>query len=221
MRLSLFILLIISLYCQAQVARQTYSGYVSDSVSLAPLVGVHVRTKNSFIGTITNDKGFFTIEARRTDTLVFTQTGYLLYELPLFFEENVLLIRMREKVVYLDEVKITGARITEGTRPVRPLPKPLPESTAFSSPIEYFSRYQRERRKLLLLVEENNRIYLYNQVINDEHLRKELMEEFNLTETTYYNLLVKFNERYRQIQYISEREKIIEALRQFLQQQTR
>lgn len=188
---------------------------------MAPLGGVHVRTKNSFTGAITNDKGFFTIEATRTDTLVFTRTGYTLYELPLFFEENVLLIRMREKVIYLDEVQITGARIIEGARPARPLPKPLPESGAFSSPIEYFSRYQRERRKLLLLVDENNRTYLYNQVINDEHLRRELMEEFGLTETSYYDLLVKFNQQYRQVQYIAEREKIIEALRQFLKHQTR
>ncbi len=188
---------------------------------MTPLSGVHVRTKNSFTGTITTEKGFFTIEAKRTDTLVFTLTGYTPYELSLFFEENVLLIRMREKVVYLEEVQISGARITEAARPPRPMPKPLPETTAFASPIEYFSRYQRERRKLLSVVEENNKTYLYNQVINDEHLRRELMEEFDLTEISYYDLLVKFNEQYRQVQYISEREKIIEALRRFLQQQKR
>ncbi len=188
---------------------------------MTPLGGVHVRTKHSLTGTITSDNGFFAIEAKRTDTLVFTRTGYILFELPLFFEENVLFMRLREKVTYLDEVQITGARITEGVRPARPLPKPLPVSSAFSSPIEYFSRYQRERRQLLRLVEENNKVYVYNQVINDEHLRRELMEEYGLPEESYYKLLTKFNQQYRQVQYISEREKIIEVLRQFLQQQTR
>lgn len=221
MRLASLILFFISFQSTAQVQLQTYTGYVADSLTMAPLAGVHVRTKSSFTGSVSSEKGFFSIQAKRTDTLIFTLNGYMAYELPLFFEENMLFVRLREKVIYLDEVQITGARITEGPRLARHLPKPLPESSAFGSPFEYFSRYQRERRQLLRLVFENNRTYIYNQVINDEHLRKELMEEFKLTETTFYNLLVKFNQQFREVQYYSDRERIVEALRHFFESQKR
>ncbi|MCS6973949.1 MAG: carboxypeptidase-like regulatory domain-containing protein [Cyclobacteriaceae bacterium] len=221
MRALLYGLFIAASACSwAQPVQQAYSGYVSDSVTMAPLAGVHVAIKNRLQGTVTSDKGFFTLTAQRTDTLVFSLTGYQVLELPLFFEENVILVRLREKVTYLEEVKITGSRLLETVRPSRPLPKPLDELSAFANPIEYFSRWQRERRKLLKLVDENNKTYVYNQVINDEGLRQELLREFRLDEITYYRLLTRFNEYHREVQYFTSVEKIIEALKQFLKEQT-
>jgi hypothetical protein len=200
---------------------RTYSGYLADSLTLIPLAGVHVAVKSRLVGTVSSEKGFFSITASPADTLVFSLTGYHTYELPLLFEEDVLFIRLREKVTYLDEVEITASRLPLTSRPARPLPRPLPEASAFASPIEYFSRWQREKRQLLRLTEANNSIFVYNQVINDPHLQRELIAEFNITQAEYYNLLTLFNRQHREVQYFTDAEKIIEALRNFIKQQTK
>ncbi|GIV36686.1 MAG: hypothetical protein KatS3mg032_1065 [Cyclobacteriaceae bacterium] len=221
MRLTVGFFILLLFYLPGIAQNKSYTGYIADSVTLAPLAGVHVALKNRLAGTVSSGKGFFSITALPTDTLIFSLTGYELYELPLIFEEDALFIRLREKITYLDEIKITASRLLETARPARPLPKPLPESSAFANPIEYFSRWQREKRKLLRLSDENNKTFLYNQIVNDPFIRKDLLQEFNLSETTYYNLLVKFNQQEPEVQYFSDSDKIISALRRFLQQQTR
>jgi hypothetical protein len=195
---------------------QSYSGYVVDSLSLSPLAAVHIRIKHSLRGTLTASNGFFTLTAQRTDTLLLSLTGYSTIELPLFFEDNVLFIRLPEKVTMLEEVRITGTRLTDEKRPPRYVPRPLPQITALSSPFEYFSRYQRERRALIQLIKENDRTYVYNRVINDEQVKEELLREFRISEKTFYELLAQFNRTHRHVQYYTREEEILEELKNFL-----
>ncbi len=212
--------LLLLFYIPGIAQNKNYTGYIADSITLAPLADVHVALKGRLAGTVSSENGFFSVAALPTDTLVFSLTGYVPYELPLIFEEDILFVRLREKITYLDEIKITASRLLETARPARSLPKPLPESSAFTSPFEYFSRWQREKRKLLRLADENNKTFLYNQIVNDPFIRKDLLQEFNLSETTYYNLLVKFNQQKPEVQYFTDVDKIIIALRNFIKQQT-
>ncbi|MDL5046387.1 carboxypeptidase-like regulatory domain-containing protein [Oscillatoria amoena NRMC-F 0135] len=202
------------------ISQSDYRGIVVDSLTLAALPGVHIRVKNTTIGTRTTDKGVFSITAKPADTLLISMIGYNTVELPLLFEESGILIRLSEKVNLLNEVTISGTRIMEATRTYRPPPKPM-NISALSSPFDYFSRWQREKRKLQKVVDENNRSFVYVQVVSDPELRELLMEEFNLTEPEFYELLVKFNTQRTDIVYSTDSQLIIESLKKFLYQSSR
>ncbi len=201
-------------------AQTHYQGIVVDSLTLAALSGAHVQIKNSNAGTRTNDKGVFSVFAKPADTLVISMIGYYPVEIPLLFEESGILIRLTEKVNMLNEVTITAARITEITRTYRSPPKPL-DISALSNPFDYFSKWQREKRKLQKVVDENNRTFVYVQVVSDPEVREQLMEEFNLSEPEFYDLLVKFNSQSGSLVYSTDSRLIIEAIKKFFYRSTR
>lgn len=193
-------------------------GIVVDSLSLKTLPGIHVRLKNKSGGTTTNAQGVFILPTTAADTLVLTFVGYYTLEIPLFFEEEDILIRMREKVRMLDEVTITANRILPSViyRSQRTMPKStFSKGAAFSSPIDYFSKWQKEKRKLVKFINENERIKTYVDVINDQALRESIMDEHELSENAYYNLLAKFNEQNRLLTYSRDPIEIADALEAF------
>ena len=102
-------LLSISAFAQ----RKTH-GIVVDSLTLVPLQGVHVKVNGSGRGTVTDAKGEFYIAAERVDTLTLSRIGYVDLTIPLFFEEEDILIRMKERVRILKEITISGTRLSEG-----------------------------------------------------------------------------------------------------------
>jgi hypothetical protein len=199
------------------IAQRTTHGIVVDSLTLGPLQGVHVKVKNSNKGTVTDAKGEFYIGAQRVDTLVLSRVGYVDLSVPLFFEEEDILIRLRERVRMLKEITISGTRLNEGevTRTTRTLPRKMTTADAFSSPWEYFARGQRDKRKAVKLINENNRIKTYVEVMHDQLLREEIMDEFGLTETEYYNILAAFNGQSQDVLYSTERYEIIDSLKSF------
>ncbi len=193
-------------------------GIVVDSISLKTIPGIHVRIKNKTGGTTTNAQGVFNLFTAPADTLILTFVGYHTFELPLLFEEQDILIRMSEKSILLDEVTITRSRILPSTivRTKRTMPTAtMSKGQAFSSPIDYFSKWQKEKRKLVKYITENDRIKTYVEVINDESLRENIMFEHDLTEKTYYDLLVKFNEQNRLLTYSTNPIDIANALELF------
>lgn len=201
-------------------AQAHYQGIVVDSLTLAALSGAHIQVKNSALGTRTNDKGVFSIRAKPADTLVISMVGYALVEIPLLFEESGILIRLAEKVNMLNEVIISASRINEITRTYRAPPRPM-ASFALGNPFDHFSKWQREKRKLQKVVEENNRTFFYVQVVNDPEVRELLMEEFNLSESEFYELLVKFNTQSGNLVYSTDSRQIIESIKNFFSRVTR
>lgn len=199
-------------------------GIVVDSISLKALPGIHVRIKNKPGGTTTNAQGVFILPTTPADTLVLTFVGYYKLELPLLFEEEDILIRMSEKAVLLDEVTITANRIlpSEIVRTKRTMPTAVMEKgQGFSSPIDYFSKWQKEKRKMVKFINENDRIKTYVEVINDQLLRESIMDEHELSENVYYNLLAKFNEQNRLLTYSKDPIEIADALQAFFRKNVR
>lgn len=200
-------------------SQKTYRGIVVDSVAVSALPGVHVKLKNAARGVITDGKGMFTIAASPTDTLLFTLVGYHTLELPLLLEEDALIIRLGEHITFLKEITVQSTRLLENTitRSTRTyVPKPISDASAATSPFDYFSRWQRERRKLVKLVEENNRTLVYLQVVSDQEIRESLMDEFELTEREYYDRLVTFNAQSGDLRYATDPDEIVRALKSFL-----
>ncbi|RMG16860.1 MAG: hypothetical protein D6730_24635, partial [Bacteroidetes bacterium] len=72
-----------------------------------PLVGVTIRVKGTSAGTITDEKGAFTIEAETGDVLVFSYYGFSEQEV-VIGSQNTLNIRMLPDVNTLDEVVVIG-----------------------------------------------------------------------------------------------------------------
>jgi hypothetical protein len=200
-----------------------YQGIVADSSTLEVITGVHVKLKNSVEGTVTNRNGRFSIPASPFDTLVFSFIGYKSLEVPLIFEETTVLIRLRENINLLKEITITASRLTgsEVSRSVRVLPRVMSDAEGVFSPIDYFSRWQREKRKLLKMIEEGNRTITYLQVVSDQLIREELMEEFELTEKQFYDLLARFNQQSKVVQYSTDPKEIFVALKTFLAKSAR
>jgi len=89
------------------------------------------------------------------------------------------------------------------------------------SPIDYFSRWQKEKRKLLKFIQESDRTLTYLQVVSDQEIREELIEEYDLTESQYYDLLAKFNQQSGTIQYSTNADEIKKSLKGFLSKMAR
>lgn len=188
-----------------------------DSLTLKALPGVNVRIKHSSRGAITNSTGVFTLATSPIDTLVLSLVGYHTLELPLLFEEEDILLRMGERVNYLKEVTIQGSRLydKEIVRTEHRQYHKMSTPEAFSSPWTYFSRGEREKRKVVRLINENDRIRTYIQVINDAEIRESIMDKHELTEVEYYNTLAKFNEQSSDVLYSTDPYVIESSLKSF------
>jgi len=212
-----FLIAIISIVGNTAFAQKTTRGIVVDSISLKALEGVHVRIKNSNRGEVTNANGVFVLPTSAADTLVLTMLGYKTLEVPLFFEEEDILIRLSESVHMLKEITISGTRLfqSEIVRAQRTQPHKMATAEAFSSPWEYFSKGQREKRKVVKLINENDRIKTYIQVINDQEIREEIIDAHGLTEAAYYNGLATFNQQSNDVLYATDPSVIITSLKSF------
>ncbi len=192
-------------------------GIVVDSISLNALQGVHVRIKNSDRGAVTDLNGVFRLRTSAADTLVLSLVSYNTLELPLFFEEEDILIRLSERIRILKEITIRGTRLYESqiVRTARTQPRRMSAADGFKSPWEYFSRGQREKRKVVKLINENDRIKTYIGVINDQEIREEIIDDHGLSEAEYYNGLAKFNQQSDDILYSTDPSVIATSLKSF------
>lgn len=219
-RTNLFLLLsfafLVTLTTKVSAQRTTH-GIVVDSITMAALPGVHLRVKNSNKGTSTNAKGEFYITTLPTDTLVLSRIGYIDLAIPLLFEEEDIMIRMRERVRVLQELTIRSTPLIDEPviRTERTAPRKMSTADAFSSPWEYFSRDQKDKRKATKLINENNRIRTYVEVMHDQLLREEIIDELGLTEDQYYNTLAEFNRQSQDVLYSTDRVEIINSLKAF------
>jgi len=209
------------LFSMSAFSQRITHGIVVDSLTLGPLQGVHVKVKGSNKGTVSDAKGEFYIAAQRADTITLSRVGYVDLTIPLFFEEEDIMIRMKERVRMLKEITISGTRLSEGevTRTTRTMPRKMSTADAFSSPWDYFTRGQKDRRKTTKLINENNRIRTYVAVVYDQLLREEIMDAHGLSETEYYNILAAFNSQSQDVLYSTNEYEIIDALKSFFRQQ--
>lgn len=143
--------------------------------------------------------------------------GYQPVELPLRYEEDVMLIRMSEQVRLLDEITIRATRLypNEIVNRTKTAPKRMSALEGVFAPFDYFWKLEREKRKLARIVEENNKAQTYVQVITDPVVRDIMMKAYDLTELTYYERLAVFNQQNTSISYSTDPEEIMESLHEF------
>ena len=192
---------------------------MADSSSLAELPSVFIVAKHSGKSTISTTSGTFSIQTTEIDTLVFTLLGYKSFVLPLFFEEDVLLIRMSEQILLLDEITIRATRLypNEIINRTKIAPKKMSALEGVFSPFDYFWKLEREKRKLSRIVEDNNKTQTYLQVITDPVVKDIMMKAYGLTELVYFERLSLFNQQHATISYSTDPEEIMESLHAFFQ----
>lgn len=171
-----------------------------DSVTFQTLSDVHIRV-NGKAGTSTDGKGSFSIVAVPFDTLTFSRIGYLPVKFPVILDEEDIIIVMSEDVTYLLPVTVTAPFTRSPLIRDKPVvaprtPRPSPLATGSGIAFDYFSRAQRERRKLQRLIQANEKVYAYNEVITDPDFRDEIVEEYVLTEEEYFDAVIAFNTNY-------------------------
>jgi len=198
-------------------AQTIYRGLVVDSANLTDLPHVHISIKNKGRGTVSDRTGGFFIAAQRTDTLVFSAVGYHALELPLRFEEDVLLVLLRENKILLSEITVRATRLypNQIVDRTKTAPRTADPLLMFQAPWEYFWKLEREKRKLARVVDANNLTQTFRQVINDPDVKKIMMEDHDVDEVTYYHLVALFNTRHPNVHYVADPDAIMEALHAF------
>ena len=101
-------ILIASLFIASAFA--AVSGTISDAKTGEPLVGTSVFVKGTFVGTTTDDRGTYSLDASPGDVLVVAYIGYKTQEIVV--GEGVLDIALETDVLRQDEVIVTGLATT-------------------------------------------------------------------------------------------------------------
>lgn len=180
-------------------SQATISGIVADSLTLEIVPNAHISIKHKGKGTVTDEKGYFKITANTFDTLVFSSVGYLHYELPVLVDETDILILMSQDVIYLHQITVTDKPfLSPLIQPQKPFtyhksePVKLASASGFS--LSYFSRQQKEKRKLQKLLDANEKVKGYVSVISRPEFKIEVMKRYRISEDEYYNYILQFNQ---------------------------
>ena len=189
------------------------TGIVVDSATFSALSSVNVQIKNGTHGTVSDSKGNFTIQAERTDTLIFSLVGYETALLPLEgYEEGI--IRLAEKYTLLEAVTIDEFRagdLYEGMFEQQNARRK--QSIPF-----YFSKARKEKIRLQGLRAENLLVQTYvDVVVNNPDLKQRLMQKHALSEAEYYAILTAFNERHHRVMYHLTRAELISLIMTFFE----
>jgi len=186
-----FLSIFSSSYAQKQIR-----GIVIDSATFAPLANVNIRIKNSFLGTVTNAKGEFKISVTRKDTLVFSLVGYFKEEFAADELDETSIIRMTEEVTVLQTVNVSPKDKAKGLRPTHLAPAGNLLNFGNGRPgfnLGYFSKPEREKRKLLAVQAENRRVKNYVAVVCSPEVRERITQEYAISDDEYYGILAQFN----------------------------
>jgi hypothetical protein len=211
--LFLFLLLVIA----TAYAQKKTRVIVVDITTFQPLPAVFVQVKNTSRFILVDTTGIFNINSKQNDTLVFSHVGYEKLVIPLLFEEDAILVRMKEKATVLDEVIISSRKLylSEINPRKSTIPHTFTLAGSISAPWDYFNKREKEKRKVAQLMEENDRIRTFIEVITDPTVKEELMQDYNISEIRYYEILVKFNKQNFEVIYSSDADAIIKQLQDY------
>ena len=209
---------VFALFSQTETvcAQDVVTGIVVDSASLTALPSVNIQVKNTGRGTMSDERGNFSIAATRSDTLLFTLVGYQSLELPLATYEAGM-IRLSERYTLLKAVTIDEFRqrdLYEGMFEEQ-------DAQRKTSIPFYFSKARKEKIKVGILKQENIRVQTYvDVVVNNPELKAGFMQKYSISEREYYDILTAFNERHHGVMYYLTRAELISMLNNFFEAST-
>jgi len=137
---------------------------------------------------------------------------------------------LTQQVIMLREVTITGR--PEAARKELPSlklrSKSLPWGGAMPNGaggaavnLDYFSKREREKRKLVKLNAELARTQTYVEVVTNPEVKQELMDRFSISDSTYYKILTHFNEQHQEVTHSGNQGDILTQLFSFFEAEVR
>jgi hypothetical protein len=225
----LFILALSSAYFSAS-GQRTLKGIVVDSITLNAVPNAAVKIKGTGRGTITNAGGIFLLKVKETDTLVISSIGYVRVTVPVDTDGEIMFVRMIEDAIMLKEVTVYGRG--EAKKKILPSLKlksgavpwggALPNSGGGAAVnLDYFSKREREKRKLEKLKTELASTQTYVEIVTNLEVIDELKDRFSLSDTSFYKILTHFNEQHREITHSGNQATILNSLFSFFETEVR
>jgi hypothetical protein len=205
--------LVITTVCSAQEV-VTVKGIVADSATLKPMGFVNVVVKRNYRGTTTDQNGYFTINAGPNDTIKFSFVGYKTLEFPAKnWEPSV--IMMPEEIRLLKTIHIRGESM--GDRYEHLFDQENIKLKNSQKKIPFY--VQKEKKEKILVArakQESIRVKTYvDLLVKNETVKNDLMKKHRLTESQYYDLLAKFNEKNVNIMYYLTDSELLTLLYRF------
>ncbi len=198
---------------------ETIKGLVADSANHRPIQYVNVIAKNTQRGTATDEKGYFSIPAYSTDTLIFSFVGYKTLEFPLDeWEPSVIL--MPEDILMLKTIVIEGAALPD---PYEHLfdEENIRLKNSQKTIKFWYPKDKKERLKIGRAKNESIRVKHYvDLMVKDDKVKNGLMKKHKLTEDQYYAILSKFNEKNYAIMYYLTDSELLSLLNRFYESET-
>lgn len=212
----------------------TLRGMVLDTSSMFSLSYVSISVRNKSLGTQSDIRGAFELNVDESDTLIFSRVGYQTRLIPAEVVRKLVLIFMKEEPRMLDEVEIKILRPPwlPPLEPVSPwqnntFMNPLTEKVGeqkvqtfgpgyvFKMPGSGFKREARAKKRLKEVEEENDKARDYITMVNSADIKETLMNNYNLSEKQYYEILSRFNEKNGDFIYKLEWQEVLPLLLQF------
>jgi len=211
------------------------NGLVADSATFKPLSGVNLQIKNQLRGTITNEKGYFSLSLNASDSVIFTRVG---------FQSRTLSVQhiLKSPAVYLQEANTMLKEITISSLFEIPgLPKIPPEkiwinptykpiytntpglgrlqpfgpSAIFKGVLSRFNKYEKELKKLPKVKKENELARNYLALVNDSLFVNDFTGIYHITKEEYTTFLKLFSEKYGNSVYELPPDELISLLHIF------
>lgn len=206
-------------------------GIVVDSTTLNALPNVHVRVKSTNRGAVTNQQGIFILPVTEKDTLIFSSVGYASFQSPVYLEDEIMFIRLVERPIMLKEVTVLARPLSLNPKhepSLRIKNKAVPWYGAVPNNgggaavnLDYFSKREREKRKLEKLKAELASTQTYVEIVTNPEVKQELEDRFSISDSTFYKILTKFNETNRNVTHSGDTGQILNSLFYFFETNTR
>ncbi len=222
----IFVILAFSSVYFSASGQKILKGIVVDSITLNAVPNAAVKIKNTSRGTITDAGGIFLIRVRETDTLVISSIGYTRVTIPVNTDDEIMFVRMIEDAIMLKEVTVYGRG--EAQKKILPSLKlksgaapwggALPNSGGGAAVnLDYFSKREREKRKLEKLKAELSSTQTYVEIVTNLAVIDELKDRFSLSDSSFYKILTHFNEQHIEITHSGNQAAILNSLFSFFE----
>jgi hypothetical protein len=222
-------------------AQTILHGMVADSATMLPLPNINIRSIKTSQITVSDIRGHFEINAYANDTLIFSSVGYYKKYVSVKSLSEAGIVFLSESQKILNTIEITEDVLPFGI-PRLPPEKPWQNPTqnkrfsetpgfqgiqtfgpgyVLKGPISRFSKYERERKKLVKIRQQNYESRDYVTIVNSPEVKEKIMADFNLTEEDYYRILALFNEKNKDIIYQLQENELISILIMFYAENAR
>lgn len=213
-------LVLVAGMCFAQ--KKLIKGIVVDSLTLEGLSGVHVVVRNSGTIAVTDLSGIYAVVASANDTLTFSYVGYSPAIRIVDLNEEIMFVRLRSESLLLKEIVIRDTPLLGTSKYPHSTLSTIKPLTASRGGVNfaYFSKLEKEKRKLVAVIEELERARVYIEIVTDPDFRYNMMSKYKLSEDRFYELLAVFNQTHDEPIHSSNKSLIWYALYSYFEYAT-